>query len=47
LLPPMMSTTASAPSSSSSSNTSSMKDELKQFLKNLNRKDDVGTGRRL
>lgn len=46
LLPPMMSTTASAPSSSSS-NTSSMKDELKQFLKNLNRKDDVGTVRRL
>jgi hypothetical protein len=24
-----------------------MKDELKQFLKNLNRKDDIGTGRRL
>ena len=51
LLPPMMSTTASvtssSSSSSSSSNTSSMKDELKQFLKNLNRKDDVGTGRRL
>ena len=44
MLPPMQSQSASL--SLPSSNTSSMKDELKQFLKNLNQKN-TGSGRGL